>query len=200
MNACERKPKFPIYFALVVLSASTQAQPVSQLLVAETNHSTIQFSVPISKGITRITGKFNSFSIDVSLPDTDILHAHFSAVIRVASINTGEPARDEDLRSADFFDEAKYPEITFTTSRIERKGNDYIAVGNLQMHGVSKEIQLPFSITERRDDTTIGFRCRTTIKRSDFGVGTTFKHTTDDHFIGEEIGVEIDFWTKKAKR
>lgn len=184
-------------FALTLTTVWAQNAPLQ--LVAETNHSTVQFSVPISGGITRITGKFNSYTIDVSLPDQDILRARITAVIRVASINTGDAARDEDLRSADFFDEPKYPEITFTSERIERTSNGYLAIGMLQMHGTSREVRLPFTITERRDDT-IGFRCRTSLRRTDFNVGITFKHTTDDNFIGDEIGVEIDFWTKKAKR
>ncbi len=176
------------------------AQLTDVSLDAETNHSTVQFSVPISQGITRITGKFNTYTIALTIPGGDITKATIKAVIQASSINTGDPGRDEDLKTEDFFDVAKYPEIVFKSDRIEKAGDGYMATGSLQLHGVTRIIQLPFSITERRDETTIGFRCRTTLRRSDYGVGTTFKHTTDDHFIADEIGIEIDFWTKKAKR
>ena len=67
------------------------------------------------------------------------------------------------------------------------------------MHGISKDIELPFKITGMDGDDIIGFSSRCKLKRSDFRVGTEFKHTTDDNFIGNDIGIEIDFWTKKAK-
>lgn len=193
-----------IRFLLALLSLGTplilNAQLTDVSLVAETNHSTVQFSVPISKGITRITGKFNAYTIALTIPGGDITKATIKAVIQAASINTGDAGRDEDLKTEDFFDAAKYPEIVFTSERIEPTSDGYMATGSLQLHGVTRTIQLPFSITERRNETTIGFRCRTTLRRSDYGVGTTFKHTTDDHFIANEIGIEIDFWTKRAKR
>ena len=187
-------------FIALALASSSQAQPPAVSLVAETNHSTVQFSVPISKGITRITGKFNSYTIALTIPDGDLTRASIKAVIQAASINTGDAGRDEDLKTEDFFDAAKYPEIVFTSERIEKTTDGYVATGPLQLHGVTKTIQLPFTITERRDETTIGFRCRTSLRRSDYGVGTTFKHTTDDNFIADDIGIEIDFWTKRAKR
>lgn len=189
----------PALIALTISSA-VSGQPTEVALVAETNHSTVQFSVPISLGITRITGKFNAYTIALTIPDGDIIKASIKAVIQASSINTGDPARDEDLKSKDFFDVARFPEIIFTSERIEKTSDGYLATGTLQLHGVTRTIQLPFTITERRTETLYGFRCRTSLLRSDYGVGTTFKHTTDDHFISDEIGVEIDFWTKKAKR
>jgi polyisoprenoid-binding protein YceI len=173
------------------------SEPVK--LVAETNHSTIQFSVPISNGLTRITGKFNEFSIDVELGDNDITKSRIVAVIKVNSINTGIPSRDEDLKTADFFDVEKFPEITFTSDKIVKEGNGYVAKGQFQMHGITKPMELRFKITGQSDNGVIGFTSRSSLKRSDFNVGTEFKHTTEDNFISDEIGVEIDFWTKKPK-
>lgn len=173
------------------------SEPVK--LVAETNHSTIQFSVPISNGLTRITGKFNEFSIDVELVDNDITKSRIVAVIKVNSINTGIPSRDEDLKTADFFDVEKFPEITFTSDKIVKEGSGYVAKGQFQMHGITKPMELRFKITGQSDNGVIGFTSRSSLKRSDFNVGTEFKHTTEDNFISDEIGVEIDFWTKKPK-
>ncbi len=185
---------------LILIFHTGLSQPESTVrLIAETNHSTVQFSVPISKGITRITGKFNAYSIEVTLPGRDLTRAQIRAVINVNSINTGDQARDADLVSKDFFDAGKFPEVVFTSERIEKTTDGYVATGTLMLHGVSRQIQLPFSVTEWRTDTVIGFRSRTSLLRSDYGVGTTFKHTTDDHFISDEIGIEIDFWTKRPK-
>lgn len=199
-NPIMTKLRFVWGFIALALASASYAQTSTLSLVAETNHSTVQFSVPISRGITRITGKFNTYTITLTLPDGDLTRATIKAVIQAASINTGAPGRDEDLKSEDFFDAAKYPEIVFTSDRVEKTADGYLATGTLQLHGVAKIIQLPFTITERRNETTIGFRCRTSLRRTDYGVGTTFKHTTDDQFIADEIGIEIDFWTKKAKQ
>jgi len=167
-------------------------------LVVEPNHSTIQFSVPISGGLTRITGKFTEFTIDIGLVDNDITKSQIRSSIKVNSINTGISARDEDLKTKTFFDAATFPEVTFVSERISKVKDGFIAQGLFTMHGITKSIELPFSITGRKDDV-IGFASRYSIKRTDFDLGTSFKHTTEDNFIGNEIGIEIDFWTKKPK-
>jgi polyisoprenoid-binding protein YceI len=157
------------------------------------------FSVPISDGLTRITGKFNEFSIEVELVENDITKSRISANIKVASIDTGMPARDEDLKTKTFFDAASYPEITFVSKSISKKKRNYVVLGVLQMHGISKEIEIPFVITGRKGEDVIGFKGTCLIKRSDFGIASDFKHTTDDNFLGNEIPVELDFWTRKPK-
>lgn len=168
-------------------------------LVAETNHSTIQFSVPISNGLTRITGKFNEFTIDVELVDNDITKSRIIAAINVNSINTGIPSRDEDLKTADFFDATKFPKIKFISDRIVKTAEGFLMTGQFEMHGVTKSMKLPFTITGQSDNGVMGFSSRSSLKRSDFNVGTEFRHTSEDNFIGDEIGVDIDFWTKKPK-
>lgn len=191
------------YIGLSVLVAAplfgfAQSEGVRKL-VAETNHSTIQFSVPISSGLTRITGKFNEFAIDLDMVDEDITKSKIIATIKVNSINTGNPGRDEDLKSKDFFETEKFPEMKFESDRIEKTESGYIAHGKFMMHGITRPVSLPFQITGQHNENVIGFTLRFTIKRSDYGVGTEWKHTTDDHFIADEIGVEIDFWTKKPR-
>ena len=188
----------PMTVSIGLLGFVTQTSEPKKL-IAETNHSTIQFSVPISNGLTRITGKFNEFTIDIELIDNDISKSRFSAIIKVNSVNTGIIGRDEDLKTKDFFDSEKFPEITFISDKIEINGNEFIAYGQFQMHGVTKTISLPFRVTGQSGEDVIGFSSRYSIKRTDFGVGTEFKHTTDDNFIGNDIGIEIDFWTKKPK-
>ena len=168
-------------------------------LVAETNHSTVGFSVPISNGLTRITGKFTDFSIDINYVDKYQTKSSFSVSINIASINTGIPARDEDLKTKDFFEIDKYPQATFLSDSISKTNAGFITYGKFQMHGITKNIALPFRITGMDGDDIIGFSSRYVLKRSDFGVGTEFKHTTDDNFIGNDINIEIDFWTKRAK-
>ena len=175
------------------------AQPDPVKLIAETNHSTILFTVPISGGMTRITGKFNKFSIDLELVDDEITKSKISATIDVSSIDTGIPGRDADLKTKDFFETDKYPEITFVSDKISKTESGFITEGKLQMHGVTKDVRIPFVLTGKSSETVMGFSARCSLKRSDYGVGTEWKHTTIDNFIGDEIGVEIDFWTRKPR-
>ena len=169
-----------------------------QLLGVESNHSTVMFSIPIA-GMTRVTGKFNDYSIDIDYVDKDITKSSITAVIQTASIDTGIPVRDQDLQSDNFFDAEKYPEITFKSSSIIKEGANYVAKGTVFMHGISKEMDLPFKITGSSGENTIGFSSRFVIDRMDFEVAKDFKHTLIDNFLGEEVEVEIDFWTRKRK-
>lgn len=188
-------------FIVLLIGASASRQNPSEVkkLTAETNHSTILFSVPIANGITRITGKFNDYDIDIDLVDNDWTKSTLSAVIRAESIDTGIDGRDDHLRTADFFDVATYPEITFTSERIVKTEKGYTVVGDFSMHGITKKLELPFEITGVDGENTIGISLRFSINRMDYGVGTEFKHSAIENFLGEEIAVEIDFWTKKRK-
>jgi polyisoprenoid-binding protein YceI len=149
--------------------------------------------------LTRITGKFTDFSIDLHYVDKDLTKSSLSVSINVASINTGNPARDEDLKTKDFFDIDNYSKSTFLSDSIIKNNEGYTAYGKLFLHGITKDIALTFKVTGMDGDDVIGFSSRYNLKRSDFGVGTEFKHTTEDNFIGNDIGIEIDFWTKRAK-
>src|ERR687895_674815 len=105
--------------------------------------------------------------------DADVTKSTVSAVIKAASIDTGIERRDAHLRNADFFDVEKFPEITFQSKHVEKKGKDFVAHGTFTMHGVSKEIALPFTINgvNKAPDgkTTLGVTARAALNRRDFG-------------------------------
>ena len=169
-------------------------------LTVESNHSTVQFIVPISNGITRVTGKFNEYTIDIDYNDEDFTQSTISATIKVESIDTGIDARDNHLRTADFFDVEQFPEITFISKEIIKKDDSFLVKGKFTMHGVSKTIEFPLIITGKEGENTIGFSTRLTLNRMDYGVGADFKHSSMENFLSEDIHVEIDFWTKKKKK
>ncbi|MEZ4795845.1 MAG: YceI family protein [Flavobacteriaceae bacterium] len=168
-------------------------------LTVESNHSTVQFIVPISNGITRVTGKFNEYSIDIDYNDEDFTQSTISATIKVESIDTGIDARDDHLLTVDFFDVEQFPEITFISEEIIKKDDSFLIKGKFTMHGVSKTIEFPLIITGKEGENTIGFSSRLTLNRVDYGVGADFKHSSMENFLSEDIHVEIDFWTKKKK-
>lgn len=168
-------------------------------LAVEPNHSTIQFSIPIANGLTRVTGKFTDFSIDINYIDNDFSKSSIIAKIKATSINTGITDRDNHLKTSDFFDVEKYPEITFVSDSILKQKDHFIAYGKFTMHGVTKLFEFPFKVNGKSGNYTYGISSRLTLKRSDYGVGTEFKHTSIENFLSDDIAIEIDFWTKKRK-
>lgn len=96
-----------LLFPAMIQFAVAQTASVDYL-VAEPAYSTIQFSVPIANGITRVTGKFNLFNIDIELVDGDITKSRVKAVLKVSSLNTGNVSRDHVLMSNLFFDSKNF--------------------------------------------------------------------------------------------
>jgi polyisoprenoid-binding protein YceI len=156
-------------------------------LEAEPNHSTIGFSVPIA-GMTRVTGKFTRFESSVIYDAEDLSKWSSSAAIDAASVDTGIDDRDEDLRGPDFFDIEKHPRILFESDEIVRRGNDFAARGTLTIRGVAREIELPFRITAvdwEEPAPLLGLAAELSLNRTDFGVGTDWRHTLIPGFLGE---------------
>ena len=165
----------------------------------DVNHSTVGFSVPIMGGLSKVTGKFTDFTVTLTNDEKDITKSSVNVVIKSASINTGIAARDNHLRTADFFDAEKFPEITFQSSRIEKKGKQLIAVGTFTMHGVSKEITLPFTIVgpsknAAGDKMNLGYAAHITLNRRDFGIN--WEHKTVPNWVGDNVEVELELITR----
>jgi len=167
----------------------------------DTNHSTVGFSVPILGGLSRVRGKFMDFTVTIVYDEADVTKSSVSTVIKTASINTGIERRDNHLRTADFFDAEKYPEITFQSKRIEKKGDQLLAVGTFTMRGVTKEIALPFTITGKYTNpangkTNLGVATKLTLNRQDYGIAWRHKEAPD--FVGDEVEIDIALITKAA--
>jgi polyisoprenoid-binding protein YceI len=182
-------------FGLVYVSAAVTDYKI------DVNHSNIGFAVPILDGMSKVRGKFTDFTVDIVYDDKDITKSSVNVVIKANSINTGIEARDTHLKTADFFEVEKFPEITFKSSRIEKKGKQLIAHGTFTMHGVSKEISIPFTITgvykiPNTDKTDLGVSANLTINRQDYGV--KWKHPTAPNFVGDVVEIELNLITKGA--
>jgi len=109
-------------------------------------HTEIDFTT-IHMGLSKVHGNFSDFDGKVI---ADGHHPEKSSVeftIKTASINTNNSARDNHLKSKDFFEVEKYPEITFKSTKIAKRKGGFVATGTLTMHGVSKEINIPFTVT-----------------------------------------------------
>ena len=184
---------------VVSLTVVAQTGTTTKPYPIDNGHSTVGFSVPIMGNLSKVRGKFTEFTINLTNDEKDTTKSSVNVVIKAASIDTGIEGRDKHLRTADFFDVEKFPDITFQSTRIEKKGKQFIAHGPLTMHGVTKEIALPFTVTgvnENADKTkkNIGYSASIVLNRRDFGIN--YQHKTIPNWVGDNITVEIDLITR----
>lgn len=184
-----------LLFAVTVVAQVATSRPYP----IDNAHSTVGFTVPILGGLSQVTGKFNDYAITLNVDEKDITKSSVSVVIKATSIDTGIERRDVHLRNADFFDVEKYPEITFKSERIEKKGKQFIAHGPLTMHGVTKQIALPFTVTgtfknPTNNKTSVGYSAKMVLNRRDFGIN--YSRQDNPAFIGDNITVEIELVTR----
>jgi polyisoprenoid-binding protein YceI len=136
-------------------------------------HSAIGFSIRHNE-LVLVSGRFKDFSGTIHYDDKDVTKSSVEFKAKVESIDTGVEARDRHLRTADFFEVEKFPEMTFKSTRVERKGKDLILHGDLTLKGVTKPVTLPFTLTgaikDGRGNTRIGIAAQTKIDRRDFGI------------------------------
>lgn len=182
---------------LAILAALVIASPArsADTYQIDTAHSWIGFSVRHMM-VTNVRGRFTDFSGTIVYDEQDITKSSVSVTIKTASINTENADRDRHLRSADFFDVEKHPEITFVSKRIEKRGAGYVCIGTLTIRGVSREVAIPFTITgkvkDQRGNTRIGIEASLTINRQDYGV--TWNRTLDAGgvVVSNDVKIELD--------
>lgn len=137
-------------------------------------HSFIGFKVR-HMGLIDVPGYFRDFTGTVNYDAADPAKSSVEFKAMVTSVDTGVEGRDGHLRRADFFDVEKFPEMSFKSTKVEKKGNGWIVSGDLTMRGVTKPVSIPFAISGflpggERSGAKIGITGETTINRRDFGV------------------------------
>ncbi len=158
-------------------------------------HSSVTFSVK-HMGIAKVRGKFTEFEGTLEVRE-DLAHGRIYGTVKVASIDTGEAKRDEHLRSADFFDVERFPEITFESTRVEAIDDEMTRVtGNLTMHGVTREIVLE-GMTQGTDidpwgNTRAGVEGVGKLLRSDFDMNFSQALASGNKLVGDKIAISLD--------
>ena len=145
--------------------------------------------------INNIRGRFTDYAGSIVYDEQDITRSAVEITIKVESINTDVQARDEHLRTADFFDAAKYPDITFKSTRVEKRGKGFAAIGIFTMHGVAKEIALPFKINGKSNfqgATHLGVEAVVVIDRRDFGMNWNATLDTGGLVVGNDVTIELN--------
>jgi polyisoprenoid-binding protein YceI len=159
-------------------------------------HSTISFVVRHML-VSKVRARFNRWGGELCFDDASRLSASVRADIEAGSIDTNHPQRDSHLRSADFLDVARFPVISFASTRIDTAADGRLLLaGNLTIRGVTREVVLDVEYGGRMRDPDgherVGFTARTTINRRAFGV--TFNQVLDSGglALGDKLDVVID--------
>lgn len=156
-------------------------------------HSQLTFTVK-HLGIADISGVFNDFDVTVHATKPDFSDAVFELEARVASIDTRVEARNNHLKSADFFDAAKFPSLSFKSNSIKPAGNKKFRLsGDLTLHGVTRPVTMDVEYKGTVENPmskkqTAGFQVTGTIKRSDFNLGSGFPAP----MISDEVHIKAD--------
>jgi len=189
-----------IFFSMLTASISV-AQAANWRL--DKSHTTIGFEVT-HMVISTVEGEFKDFQVQLNFnPENPGEGFHVQADIKVASVDTDNPKRDEHLRSPDFFDAAKFPVMSFKSDRLEKTDQGYVAVGTFTLHGVSKPMRLPFTVKGPVKDpwgnTRIGVGASTVINRKDFGVSWSKTMDGGGLVVSDEVTIKIqaEFILKK---
>jgi polyisoprenoid-binding protein YceI len=161
------------------------------------SHSSAGFSVRHMM-VSNVNGSFNVKSGSVNVDDKDVTKSTVEAVLDATTVNTGNAKRDEHLRAPDFFDTAKYPTITFKSTKVEKAGEGKLKVsGDLTMHGVTKPVVLDVTgpSKESKDpwgNTRTGVQATTKLNRKEFGLTYNSALETGGVAVGEEVTVNLD--------
>ena|ERR1039457_6987988 len=184
-----------ILLAVIALVLPTFASAASWKI--DPDHSNIGFKVRHLM-VSNVKGVFEKHSGTIDINDKDITNSRVEVTIDTNSINTNVQKRDTHLRSADFFDVARYPAMTFISRKVAKAGKDRLLItGDLTLHGVTREVVLDVEgpSQESKDPSgniRRGATASTKINRKDFGLVYNSVLETGGVAIGEEVTISLE--------
>lgn len=182
-----------LFLSFIMLFALSMAGLAQSSWTNDPAHSRLGFVVK-HMTISEVSGRFTDFTVKVKAEKPDYSDLSINVTAKIASINTDVEARDNHLKSADFFDAEKYTTLTFQSiSHKKITAKKFKLLGNLTMHGVTKFIALDVIyngevLNPMSQKNTFGFKITGMVKRSDFGIGPKF----NDAFISENVSIIAD--------
>ena len=146
--------------------------------------------------ITKVHGQLGGVTGTVTYDPSNIGGTEGDVIIPVQTLSTGQDQRDAHLKSPDFFDVEKFPNITFKTTKVVKNGNAFDLFGDLAIHGVNKPIMMTAEITPEiktpEGAYKIGVNAKGTINREEFGMGWNVALEAGGFLVAKEIQLEID--------
>ncbi|WP_220096047.1 YceI family protein [Daejeonella oryzae] len=163
--------------------------------IVDPTHSEVHFKVK-HLVISTVTGTFKVFSGSLETENDDFTDAQIKFSLDANSVDTNQTQRDEHLKSADFFDAEKFPEIKFQSSSFEKDGDDYKLLGNLTIKDVTKPVKLDVefggSATDFYGNLKAGFEVSGKINRKDYGLVWSGVTEAGAIVVGEDIKINVN--------
>jgi polyisoprenoid-binding protein YceI len=178
--------------ALIILAMSSMA--FADHYEIDPDHSQVNFK--IRHLVTKVQGKFQKFQGNFDYNPKDSKANKAVVAIQTASINTGVTKRDEHLRSPDFFDAKKFPEIKFESTSADLSSSTGKISGNLTMHGVTKPVTFDVEVGGQAKDPwgnqRAGFTATTKVNRKDFGLNWNKTLESGGLLVGDDVEIEMN--------
>lgn len=184
---------------LAVLALSSSAWAADEYKI-DPVHSRVGFAVK-HMVINTVHGRFTDFNGAILYDDKDPSKSSVAVAIKTASINTDNTGRDNDLRSPNFLEVEKFPEITFKSKSVEKKGNGFVAHGTLTIKGVAKDVDLGFTLGGPIDTgrgKLLGAEAGLTINRQDYGVAWSRTMAGGELIVANDVVIEINVEARQA--
>jgi len=183
----------PALMALAATVAFAQAAPSTWK--SDPAHSEVDFAIK-HMAVSNVHGRFGTVDATLMWDDQDPTKSTVNATIDVTGVDTGVPNRDNDLKSARFFDVANNPKATFASTSVEKNGSNLKVNGNLTIKGITKPVTLDVEgptgpVTGMGKKLHTGFSATTTVNRLDFGIGAGMPAA----MLGDDVKltIELDF-------
>lgn len=176
------------------MTTATEAAIPTGTWTLDKAHTKLGFAVK-HMGVSTVRGEFKDFDGSIEVDENGNLRAH--GVVKAASVDTNQEQRDEHLRSADFFDAENYPEITFESKSFERVDDEnYKVVGDLTIHGVTREIELNAEHggvdVGMQDEHRTGFEVTGQISRKDFEMKFNAALGSGNAVVADKVKLILD--------
>jgi len=183
-------------------STTTDFSALTGTYTFDPAHSRIGF-VARHAMVTKVRGAFNDFEGSAIIDGNDPSKSTVSVTAKAASIDTRNADRDNHLRTGDFLEIEKYPEVTFTSTSVAHQGgNDFEVTGDLTIKGVTKSVTFPLEFQGSAKDpfgnTRIGFEGSTQVVRSDFGITFNAALETGGVLVSDKISIELEISAIKS--
>jgi polyisoprenoid-binding protein YceI len=177
-------------------STATETRTLTGDYEIDPTHSRLGFAAKHAM-IATVRGEFKVYGGEVHLDEAEPAASYARLEIEAASIDTGNADRDAHLRTADFFDLDEHPKLTFTSTRVERTGDDdYLMVGDLTLNGRTNPVSVEFELTGTSVDPwgnfRAGFEGRSTVNRRDWGLAWNVALDRGGVLVSEKVKLEFD--------
>jgi polyisoprenoid-binding protein YceI len=190
------KPKFAASALVALLFTGLQAFAETTSYKIDPAHSEIDFSIR-HMAISTVHGRFALSGGTILFDTNDPSKSSVTAIIDVASVDTGVAQRDTHLKSPDFFDTSKFATATFKSTSVKRSGEGYDVVGDLTLHGVTKPVTLHMEEPSKEQtgmDNKLhrGFSATATLHRQDFGLTWNGTLKSGDSALGDDVKLTFE--------